>query len=97
MNPFIMNPEGVARFFAIDKMAEGPFPEHYEPVGKALLEAMEAALGIRAEGEKDAVHHMECPVVRRDSVGPPPAHVGKQNRRRASHTTERSRTATTDR
>lgn len=26
MNPFIMNPEGVARFFAIDKMAEGPFP-----------------------------------------------------------------------
>ena len=26
-----MNPEGVARFFAVDKMAEGPFPEHYEP------------------------------------------------------------------
>ncbi len=32
MNPFIMNPEGVARLFAIDKMAEGPFPEHYEPM-----------------------------------------------------------------
>ena len=32
VNPFIMNPEGVARFFAIDKMAEGPFPEHYEPM-----------------------------------------------------------------
>jgi formate dehydrogenase major subunit len=31
MDPFIMNPEGVARFFAIDKMNEGPFPEHYEP------------------------------------------------------------------
>ena len=31
MNPFIMNPEGVARLFALDKMAEGPFPEHYEP------------------------------------------------------------------
>ncbi|MBN8761366.1 MAG: formate dehydrogenase-N subunit alpha [Thiobacillus sp. 65-69] len=31
MSPFIMNPEGVARFFALDKMAEGPFPEHYEP------------------------------------------------------------------
>ena len=31
MGPFIMNPEGVARFFALDKMAEGPFPEHYEP------------------------------------------------------------------
>lgn len=31
MDPFIMNPEGAARFFAIDKMNEGPFPEHYEP------------------------------------------------------------------
>lgn len=31
MGPFIMNPEGVARFFAKDKMAEGPFPTHYEP------------------------------------------------------------------
>ena len=26
MGPFIMNPEGVARFFARDMMAEGPFP-----------------------------------------------------------------------
>ncbi len=26
-----MNPEGVARLFALDKMNEGPFPEHYEP------------------------------------------------------------------
>jgi formate dehydrogenase major subunit len=31
MGPFIMNAEGVARFFAKDNMAEGPFPEHYEP------------------------------------------------------------------
>ena len=31
MSPFIMNNEGVARLFAVDKMAEGPFPEHYEP------------------------------------------------------------------
>ena len=31
MNPFIMTPEGVGRFFAVDMMAEGPFPEHYEP------------------------------------------------------------------
>jgi formate dehydrogenase major subunit len=36
MNPFIMNPEGVARFFAVDKMAEGPFPEHYEPIESPL-------------------------------------------------------------
>lgn len=31
MGPFIMNPEGVARFFARKGMAEGPFPVHYEP------------------------------------------------------------------
>jgi formate dehydrogenase major subunit len=31
MGPFIMNPEGVARFFARTGLAEGPFPEHYEP------------------------------------------------------------------
>lgn len=29
--PFIMQPEGLGRLFALDKMAEGPFPEHYEP------------------------------------------------------------------
>jgi formate dehydrogenase major subunit len=32
VQPFIMNPEGVGRLFGTDKMAEGPFPEHYEPV-----------------------------------------------------------------
>ncbi|MDB5992541.1 MAG: formate dehydrogenase, alpha subunit [Herbaspirillum sp.] len=31
MGPFIMLAEGVARFFARADMAEGPFPEHYEP------------------------------------------------------------------
>ncbi len=31
MAPFIMLPEGLGRLFALDKMAEGPFPEHYEP------------------------------------------------------------------
>jgi len=35
--------------------------------------AMEVALGVRAGGEEDATHLMECPVIRRDSVGPPPA------------------------
>jgi formate dehydrogenase major subunit len=29
--PFIMTPEGHARLFAVGLMAEGPFPEHYEP------------------------------------------------------------------
>lgn len=31
VGPFIMNPEGVSRLFARKLMAEGPFPEHYEP------------------------------------------------------------------
>ena len=36
MGPFIMNPEGVGRFFARKAMAEGPFPVHYEPVENPL-------------------------------------------------------------
>jgi len=31
MGPFIMNAEGVGRFFSKGALAEGPFPEHYEP------------------------------------------------------------------
>ena len=31
MGPFIMNQEGVARLFARGGLADGPFPEHYEP------------------------------------------------------------------
>jgi formate dehydrogenase major subunit len=31
VGPFIMQPEGMGRLFATDKMADGPFPEHYEP------------------------------------------------------------------
>ena len=31
VGPFIMNGEGMGRLFALDQMAEGPFPEHYEP------------------------------------------------------------------
>jgi len=31
VGPFIMNAEGVGRLFARDQMADGPFPEHYEP------------------------------------------------------------------
>ncbi len=34
--PFIMNPEGVARFFARGRMSEGPFPTHYEPFDTPL-------------------------------------------------------------
>jgi len=33
MGPFIMNPEGVGRIFGpLSAFADGPFPEHYEPV-----------------------------------------------------------------
>jgi formate dehydrogenase major subunit len=33
MGPFIMNPEGVGRIFApLAAFADGPLPEHYEPV-----------------------------------------------------------------
>ena len=30
--PFIMQPEGVGRLFALGGMTDGPFPEHYEPL-----------------------------------------------------------------
>jgi formate dehydrogenase-N alpha subunit len=33
MGPFIMNPEGVGRLFVpLGAVADGPFPEHYEPI-----------------------------------------------------------------
>ena len=33
MGPFIMNPEGIGRIFApLAAFADGPFPEHYEPI-----------------------------------------------------------------
>jgi formate dehydrogenase major subunit len=38
MGPFIMNPEGVARFFGRGNLAEGPFPEHYEPFETPLAQ-----------------------------------------------------------
>jgi formate dehydrogenase major subunit len=36
MNPFIMNPEGVGRLFCTDKLVDGPFSEHYEPMESPL-------------------------------------------------------------
>ena len=36
MGPFIMNPEGVGRIFGpLAAFADGPFPEHYEQIGRA--------------------------------------------------------------
>jgi formate dehydrogenase major subunit len=38
MGPFIMNPEGIGRLFApLAAFAEGPFPEHYEPIESPIL------------------------------------------------------------
>jgi formate dehydrogenase major subunit len=37
MGPFIMNPEGIGRLFGpLAAFAEGPFPEHYEPIESPL-------------------------------------------------------------
>lgn len=36
VGPFIMNPEGVARLFAIANLKEGPLPVHYEPFESPL-------------------------------------------------------------
>ncbi len=38
MGPFIMNPEGIGRLFVpLAGMADGPFPEHYEPFESPLI------------------------------------------------------------
>ena len=39
MGPFIMNPEGVGRLFGpLAAFAEGPFPEHYEPIESPIAQ-----------------------------------------------------------
>jgi len=43
MGPFIMNPEGIARIFApLGAFADGPFPEHYEPIESPVQNALHA-------------------------------------------------------
>lgn len=32
IGPFIMLPDGMGHLFALDKLGDGPFPEHYEPM-----------------------------------------------------------------
>ncbi|MCL2340426.1 MAG: formate dehydrogenase, partial [Proteobacteria bacterium] len=44
VNPFIMQADGVGSIFALGKMAEGPLPEHYEP--------MESPIGVNPLHEK---------------------------------------------
>jgi formate dehydrogenase major subunit len=43
--PFIMNPEGVGRLFGTDRMADGPFPEHYEPFESPAINALHPKIG----------------------------------------------------
>jgi formate dehydrogenase major subunit len=44
MGPFIMNPEGVGRLFVpLGGMAEGPFPEHYEPFESPIANPLHPA------------------------------------------------------
>lgn len=58
--------------------------------------AMEVAMGVRTPEGSDAQHLMQCRVVRRDSVAPPPATVCQPSRRRGHHHTERSSQTTSD-
>jgi formate dehydrogenase major subunit len=44
MGPFIMNPEGIGRLFVpLAGMAEGPFPEHYEPAESPISNPLHPA------------------------------------------------------
>jgi len=44
MGPFIMNPEGVGRLFVpLGGMADGPFPEHYEPFESPIANPLHPA------------------------------------------------------
>jgi formate dehydrogenase major subunit len=45
VGPFIMNGEGVGRLFGTDKLADGPFPEHYEPVESPIPNAFHPKVG----------------------------------------------------
>ena len=45
VQPFIMNPEGVGRLFGIDRMPDGPFPEHYEPFESPTENAFHPKVG----------------------------------------------------
>src|SRR5258708_14861307 len=43
MGPFIMNPEGIGRLFVpLGGMADGPFPEHYEPIESPIANPLHA-------------------------------------------------------
>jgi len=44
LGPFIMNPEGVGRLFVpLGALADGPFPEHYEPIESPIKNPLHPA------------------------------------------------------
>jgi len=45
VGPFIMNGEGVGRLFGVDRMPDGPFPEHYEPMESPVPNAFHPKVG----------------------------------------------------
>ncbi len=63
LGAFIMLPEGVAKLFTPD-FAEGPFPEHYEPVESPVANALHPEVGSNPmatifRGELDALGKVE--------------------------------------
>lgn len=53
MGPFIMNPEGVGRIFApLAAFADGPFPEHYEPVESPIANPLHPQQSINPVAKK---------------------------------------------
>jgi formate dehydrogenase major subunit len=64
MGPFIMNPEGVGRLFApLAAFAEGPFPEHYEPMESPIANPLHAG-----QSSNPVVTKMKTPL---DTLGNP--------------------------
>ncbi len=64
MGPFIMNPEGVGRLFGpLAAFADGPFPEHYEPIESPITNPLHPA-----QSNNPVVRRMQTPL---DKYGEP--------------------------
>jgi formate dehydrogenase major subunit len=64
MGPFIMNPEGVGRLFGpLASFADGPFPEHYEPIESPIANPLHPA-----QSTNPVVRRMQSPL---DKLGDP--------------------------
>jgi len=64
MGPFIMNPEGIGRLFApLSAFADGPFPEHYEPIESPITNPLHPS-----QSNNPVVKKMKTPL---DKYGEP--------------------------